>query len=220
MKKILPGVIAALALAASPCIADYYDDAAEEETYRESTAKEKGIYAFVSGGAADMNEISVLATSKTFKVGKGGTFEGGIGYRFNENLRLEASYGQSKVDVDKDARTCTASTGDVPNCLFSETTIQNVFVSGFFDLENDSRFTPYLGVGVGTAKLEVDANDIQDTDRQTTYQAKGGVTFDAADRVDLFADLTYQVIDDSNLAVTDIEAMKLWKGQVGVRFFF
>ncbi len=204
-KKLLPGLFAAVVLGASPCIADgdFYDDLADEELYQES-AKDNGVYVLLGAGIGDAKEITYSATD--FSVGSRFAFETGIGYRFNPNLRVEATYGRNKLDVDGSG-------------LFDDVIAKSFFLSGLYDFDNDSKITPYVGLGIGSSNVDTDATT-DDDDTSISYQGKGGLSYDLSEKVDVFGELTYQIIDDTNIGNKDIDAIRLWKGQLGIRFFF
>ena len=103
--------------------------------------------------------------------------------------------------------------------MFDDVTAKNFFLTGLYDIDNDSKITPYVGLGIGAANVDTDATT-DDSDTSISYQGKAGLSYDLADKVDIFGELTYQAIDDTNIGNTDIQAIKLWRGQVGLRFFF
>lgn len=203
--KFLPGVFAAVVLGASPCIADgdFYDDSANDEFYKE-TAKESGVYALVGAGMGDSNEITY--TNTDFNVAPGFSWETGIGYRFNPNLRVEATYGQNKFDVDHSA-------------LIDHMTAKSFFLTGLYDIDNDSKLTPYVGLGIGSTNLDTDAST-DDNDTSISYQGKGGISYDLTDKIDVYGELTYQIVDDTNIGDTNVDSIKIWRGQLGLRFYF
>ena len=70
----------------------------------------------------DVNEITKTTRAATtysntdFDVSPGFSFETGIGYRFNPNLRLEATYGQNQIEIED-------------SVLFDSVTTRNFFIT-------------------------------------------------------------------------------------------
>ncbi|MEO1243336.1 MAG: OmpW family outer membrane protein [Pseudomonadota bacterium] len=67
--------------------------------------------------------------------------------------------------------------------------------NGYADFNNRSRFTPYIGAGVGVAQIKGDinagANLLDDTATAFAIQGIGGVDIEVTENASLFADLRY-----------------------------
>ena len=120
-KKFLPGVCFAFLLGATPCIADgdFYDDFAEQELSQDSS-KDSGVYFLLGVGMGDTDEITYSSTD--YDTDSRVSYDVGIGYRFNPNLRVEATYGHNKLDVDNSST------------LFDDVTAKNFFLTGLYDI--------------------------------------------------------------------------------------
>ena len=114
----------------------------------------------------------------------GGTF----GYKFKFQMRLEGdlSYRRNEVDEFEILGRSQSGDGNVTTTAF--------LVNAFYDFDNSSRWTPYLGGGVGLARVEWDDVEasggarLDDDAYLGAAQLGGGVAFRVTDNVDLTAD--------------------------------
>lgn len=153
---------------------------------------------------------------------------GAVGYRFDDaRVELEVAYTSNDVDgitlndldeVDID--------GDIESFQF--------MVSGYYDIPTQSRFSPYVGGGVGLATLE--ANDVEatlptlgevaldGTGTSFVFQVKAGVNYQFSDRGSAFLGYRLHGIPgqefealDSDL---DTDTLFVHSLQLGGRFEF
>ena len=80
-------------------------------------------------------------------VGNLALFGGGIGYRFSDSIRADLTVSY-RPDTDVDATTA----GDA--AVASEVDGMTVMLNGYYDLPDFEGFTPYVGAGIGMARLE------------------------------------------------------------------
>lgn len=72
---------------------------------------------------------------------------GGIGYRFNDNVRTDFTFDfRSDADVEATTAGGTAVTSEVNGWT--------LMANGYWDVDQFEGFTPYLGAGIGYAMLE------------------------------------------------------------------
>ena len=98
-------------------------------------------------------------------------FDGGVGilagvslgYRFMDNFRVEGEYFYRGTSHDSTAvpRSATYDPSMEPEFDFVEDAVDSVFSHNFFanlyyDFRSDSKFTPYVGIGVGLANVSVE----------------------------------------------------------------
>jgi opacity protein-like surface antigen len=117
-----------------------------------------------------------------------------------QNWRAEAELGWMKSDADP--------TGDVRFL----TGMGNVF----YDFRNSSRWTPYIGGGLGLANVDLDrvgatgsAQQINDSETVLACQLMGGVSYALSQNTDLFGGYRYfraEDIDSRNQAGQRINA--------------
>ena len=169
-----------------------------------ASSKDKGLYATIGAGGISTEDITY--NSNDYSVDNAFTYEVGLGYRFNSNLRTEVSY--------------VANTNDVNNSSdMTETEATSLLISAYYDFSNDSKWTPYIGAGIGSVTLDTDASTDKD-DTVSTAQGKLGVTYDAGEKTDVFGEIVRQGYGESNIKNTDLDEFGSWRYQIGMRYFF
>ena len=108
-------------------------------------------------------------------------------------------------------------------------------VSGYYDFANKSKWTPYVGAGIGYTKLKADpivgAVTIGGTTYTGTvtekgnedlfgYQAKIGVSYAATPALSVYAEGTYQGTEGFTAGTTKYEGLDSFGGKIGVRYYF
>src|SRR5690606_25187987 len=96
---------------------------------------------------------------------------GRFGYQFSPNLRSELELGSRPSDFAEEG-----VSGNVK--------LTTAMVNVIYDFVPDSSFTPFLGVGGGAARVEVEAAqpvggfiDVEDDDTAFAWQGIGGLAF-------------------------------------------
>lgn len=137
-------------------------------------------------------------------------FSGSVGYRFNQNFRLEGEAAYRKNDADL----------GIPG-ISAESKVANYMINGWYDFANSSFFTPYLGGGIGwstgEAKLSGPGGSFSFDDNAFAYQLGGGVAHSLTEKLALTAD--YRFLDTSNFGDigSDYKAHEI---RGGVRYSF
>lgn len=118
-----------------------------------------------------------------------------VGKRWKENFRIEAeaSYNQSKID--------SISVGGFPFTANETATAIGLMGNIYRDFKTDSRATPYLGLGLGANRIEVDG----DNDIVFAYQGIAGVSFDIKSKTQLALEYKYTGTQDADLGGVDAE---------------
>ena len=125
----------------------------------------------------------------------------GFGKAFDNDFRIE--FNLSKATVSVDSFTVTSNGSGITESITPklEYDVTNYMVYGLKDFSNESKFTPYAGVGIGFASI--DANDATATIAGTNYSFtfeeesvlsfafKGGVGYKITDQTTLFTELGY-----------------------------
>lgn len=101
-----------------------------------------------------------------------------------------------------------------PSILPNEIQIQSLMLNSFYDFKNSSKFTPYVGVGVGVSHIKnkqypntersfgfLDNIQIEDTTNNFMWSASLGVAYNVTDNVAL--DLGYRYIDAGKAKFTN-----------------
>lgn len=133
----------------------------------------------------------------------GTLLEGAVGYDFGSS-RVEGEIGYRKNDIDTFSALGVSITGngDVETLSF--------MINVYFDIENQTAFTPYFGTGMGYAK--VSANDVSvagivigsEDDAVFAYQFGVGVGFSATKN--LIIDFAYKFFATSDPEFEGIKA--------------
>ncbi|MEB3185503.1 MAG: outer membrane beta-barrel protein [Cyanobacteriota bacterium] len=162
-------------------------------------------------------------------VGLGGGFSGdiGIGYDFGA-IRAELTYGYSNSSVND----ISASTnlGDFSVDTDGSINKNDILVSAYWDIDTGSRWTPYVGGGIGWTNIGTPSVDIANDGRGAFgggnrsafgYQAKLGVAYGVNNSTDVYVEGVYQ--GATSLSDTDdvkFDAFNSWGAKLGVRFRF
>ena len=151
--------------------------------------------------AADSREI--LNADISFSTGLALT--GAVGYDFG-GFRAEAELGyqqNNSDDTDWSLRgahnTATFATTSFANCNLTSSTL---FANGYYDFKNNSPFTPYLGAGLGVAKVELKdvsfgrfLTNYSADDTVFAYQFIAGTSYSITKNVAI--DLSYRYVSSS-----------------------
>lgn len=76
-----------------------------------------------------------------------GLFGGGLGYQFNDNLRTDLT-----IDYRPDANVDATTAGGT--AIASEVNGMSAMLNAYYDVATFDGFTPYVGAGIGVARLE------------------------------------------------------------------
>ena len=149
----------------------------------------KGFYSSLSVGATKVSDIDFGSLGiLQFKTGL--DFDGSFGYDFGKIFRSEINYAVNGSDFQN----TTTSSGYVD---LKTTTIS---LNGFVDFPNTSKLTPFIGVGVGSSKVEVTGAD----DTVTSYNIIAGGSYNLTENVDLVGKYTYRSFSDVTLGIVQI----------------
>ena len=130
-----------------------------------------------------------------------GIFSLGFGKKFDNDFRIEFNYSKATVSTDSFTVTSGGSgvTGSITPAL--EYDVATYMIYGLKDFSNDSKFTPYAGIGAGFATFDADDQiaTIAGTAYSFTfeeesvfsYALKGGISYEVTDNASLFTELGY-----------------------------
>lgn len=115
----------------------------------------------------------------------------GGGYGFQNGFRLEGELGYRNNDFED---------------LDGEASATSLMANLFYDFHRNGRIRPYIGVGVGAAKVEAEGVagpiSFDDDDTVVAYQGLIGVAFDVTERLDL--DVGYRYFTAPDVGVSGI----------------
>ncbi len=164
-----------------------------------------GYYAAGSLGASRLTDSDyTLSDGGVYDSGKF-TFDRGIavtgvfGKQMSHN-RLEIELGRRDNKLDS-----TKIDGGITLDLGADVNALSVMVNGYHDFINtDSKFTPYIGAGLGMARLTVDSDDFGD-DRDTVgaFQIMVGGGYDIGDQFSIDISYRYFATEDPQFGGID-----------------
>ncbi len=103
-----------------------------------------------------------------------------LGYRANENIRVELEGGYHWLNIDK--ITLNNTIIDTSESMKIATIMANVYYD--FPVANNYNLKPYVGVGLGDAFLNfpktAGLGNVDNTDNEFAYQAMAGVSYTPA----------------------------------------
>jgi OmpA-OmpF porin, OOP family len=157
-----------------------------------SAAMAQATNGFYIGGAGGVNwlrdaDVQGGAVNSEAEFDTNWAALGAVGYGLGNGVRLEFEVGYRSNDVDK---TPTSSgTGDATALSF----MGNVL----YDIQTGTRFTPYVGVGIGTARTRLNdagtfsGQTVDDEDWNFAYQGIVGVSYAIMPALKLTLDYRY-----------------------------
>jgi outer membrane protein OmpA-like peptidoglycan-associated protein len=173
-----------------------------------------GIYARVEGGWSHVPGLTGTAPNtlfgpQSFSVnnGEGEIGGGAVGYKWGPfRGELNIDYSQQNLQTLNTSVPFFSGlplTGHVSNLAF--------MANAYYDIATGTRFTPYVGFGVGAARLSmsnVSASTgfgslalVNDTDTVFAYQPIAGVHYAISPRIELGLEYRYVGTTDANFAV-------------------
>ena len=196
-----------------------------------STALADSTYVGVHGMWTDLKDFD-------FKVAPGtveSRFDSGMGFgitlgRTFDQFRGELEYSSRKNDIKSHSlnggSTLAGSKGEAKSDAF--------MLNGYYDINTNSAFVPYIGAGIGMAKVKFDdfgvdaiPDVLNDNESQLAYQFMAGGEYRFADTWGLFAEYRYFATEDVDVTtsaatggVANSIAYKTNNVLVGARFMF
>ena len=197
-------------------------------------------YLKVGGGITFPNDIEMYENvggvryDGTFETDNTGTFSVGFGKEFNNN-RLEFEYAKSQLESDE-VTAKLGGAGVVASMTPAlEADVSSFMIYGIREFNNDSKFTPYAGIGLGTANFDLDdqtitlagtATSIKGADESVfSYAFRGGADYEIADNTFIYSEATYQNLasfrsEESGFTTINFDSNHLFNITAGVKFSF
>lgn len=148
-----------------------------------ASAQDAGWYARGDLGGTFQSEVD---GSPKAKADDGWLVSGGGGYAFGNGFRTDGEI----TYLDSDLKGSSGG-GDLKTL--------GAFANGYYDFSTGSKFTPFVGAGIGFAKVKVDNNLVDDDDTGFAYQVKAGVGYQFNDRLTGEAAYRYMGVTDVTL---------------------
>ena len=248
----------ALAAAAALAVTDVASpvNAQENEAPKDTT---KGAYVSVGVGgnwasdptwsSADSGTVGGLSFTENnngkVDLGGGISVSPAIGYDFGNNIRAELSYTYNALSIGQSTVNASGTIAGFPysaNGTINTTgtlSTNSVLVSGYYDIPTKSKFTPYVGAGIGWTGVSLPSQNVSTTVnyddgiRETFpvevdggsgsafgYQAKIGVSYLAAQQADVFVEGVYQGNTSVTIARSTYGSINDFGVRAGVRYRF
>ena len=200
-KVLLPvGIISTSIL--NPCFAD----------------ESKGIYFKGSAGITDIRDVtaSALGVSIPVVVDSESVYEIGLGYDFGNDIRTEFVYDKTSGDISK--VNGVASSANIDASTFS--------ASIFKDFSNESKFTPYIGIGLGTTNVDIGTITISGTsfagsnNNTETITLTAGTGYQFNETSNLFLEINNRKVSDLSVGGVEYTGITTLGFNAGIRFLF
>ncbi|NEQ98341.1 MAG: porin family protein [Cyanothece sp. SIO2G6] len=152
---------------------------------------------------------------------------GAVGYQFEDaRAELELGFGTNTVDDVTVDGTEVDADGRLNNWTLA--------ANGYYDIPTGSAFRPYVGAGVGIARLVADdvsvdlpvlgGADLDDSGVSFIFQAQAGLAYDFTEDASAFVGYRLQGIPGQDFSVADIDlnadTVLIHSAQVGARYRF
>ena len=227
-----------------------------------STNKSTGFYATLGAGATwtdsvnyDESYSGAYSTGETYSgnvnstlnLGSGFAGEAGIGYDFGD-IRAEVTYVYKAASMGNisasgsEAGTLFGVAYSLPYSLSFDgsgtLSTNSVLVSGYYDIPTKSKWTPYVGGGIGYTNVSypkttgfstLTIGGAQSTVAVTVpsssggsfgYQAKVGLGYAVSNTADLFVEGVYQGSSTVTINTVDFDGLNSFGARAGVRIRF
>ena len=162
-----------------------------------------GWYATGSIGASKITDIDYINSTQKVTFDSGLGLDLGFGYDFG-STRLEGTWsrGQSPGGTDR---------GTV---FVTDTTIDSLLVSGYYDFRSSKQWSPFVGISIGSTRIE----HLNVDDAGLSYGLALGLSYKTSDTAEVFVKSTGIVTPElSRIGITN---GSYGNGTVGVRFLF
>ena len=209
----------------------------------EAPSAKTGFYATLGLGANSTRDVGVTyseldaafgtAIKGEIKSGSGFSGDIGVGYDFGK-FRTELTYVNTNIDVDSLAVSTSTASGTASITSGAQT--NSLMFSGYYDFVNKSKWTPYVGAGLGYTRITVDpiagsitANNQTVSGSNLTdkysksllgYQAKVGVSYEVTPVTNIYLEGTYQGTENFSDGSTKFDGIDPLGGKIGVRYYF
>ena len=166
-----------------------------------------GWYLGARAGVAWLEDHSspVGGVNSSYDFDHGWGLGGSVGYQYGGPWRVELEVAYRKNDLDSVTRggaRLGGATGEMSSLA--------LMLNGFYDIDTGTAFTPYLGLGIGYARVSADGLTAtglgatnSDDDNKFAYQAIAGLAYKLTPEVSLTADYRYFATQDPKFRLSN-----------------
>jgi opacity protein-like surface antigen len=175
-------------------------------------------------------------------LGGGVAVDAGVGYDFGNSIRGEVTYvlgsyalGDTSFsgNVRADGQSFPITGGNIS--ASGNVSTNSVMFSGYYDFKSKSKFTPYVGGGIGYTSVSIASMPASLTANGVTfnnltvdggsgsafgYQAKLGVSYAVSKPADVFGEVIYQGNTGVTINEVSYGALNAFSVRAGARFRF
>jgi opacity protein-like surface antigen len=125
-----------------------------------------------------------------------------VGFDFAGPMRTDVEYIWQKNDVDT-----LLYKNQYGNFTEGDFKTQTVMVNGYYDIKTGTPWTPYIGGGIGWAKLDLNTPGLPSSDYDDTvaYQIIGGVAYDVTSQFYIDAQYRFMATGDATISGADYD---------------
>ena len=192
----------------------------------------KGFYVPLTIGYNQVKDLHGVAGSANEGIGNiidkfspGMTLETGIGYDFGK-IRTELIYSL----VDSTLESAFSSDIGPADSASGDVTLHGITIGAYYDIENNTKFTPYFGGSIGVSKInannlrEVWEGDLSEgsnsVDGVLFFTARAGASYHLDKRIDMFGEVSYYGTEEFVLNTNDYYGLNSFGANIGVRYKF
>lgn len=188
---------ALITASAAAALAGFAGNAAiAQDDKMEMRGADRGWYisGLVGLNKANDSDISGTGISSEAEFDWGPAALAGIGFDYGSNWRAELEAGYRDGDIDSISG--AAGTGDIEAL--------SLMANAFYDIKINSKFEPYVGAGLGFARVSADGaspistTSVDDDDYSYALQAAAGVAYPLNERLKLTLDYRFLSVQDLN----------------------
>ena len=195
-KQLLTATITGISLVCSSSLANEYST--------------KGSYLTGSIGGSAIGDIDVSGVNSDIEFETGLGLDLGYGYDFGKT-RIEGTWVRGQSD----------KTSWLGYTVKSDTTIDSIMGSVYYDFREDKQWSPFIGASLGATNVDFDGA----SDSGFSYGIGYGVSYKTSDQVEIFfkgqttviPELTFATVNNSTVIISNGNYSN---GTIGVRVRF
>ena len=197
----------------------------------------KNFYLSIGGSQTFIHDVEGDTTIGGVMYNLDSDIESAFGYEIEvgtqiENWRLGFSYGKTEPKQDNVSAEIAATGVGVVGSIDPKPSydVKSYMFNVYRDFPNEGKFTPYVGIGVGSTSIElqtytttIDGTDVVVTDDGRdlfTWDIKGGVTYSVSESTDLYGEVVYVHTDKFDEDGINYDSITSTNLMAGVKFNF
>ena len=164
-----------------------------------------GWYATGSIGASQITDLDYVNSTDVITFDSGLGLDLGFGYDFG-STRVEGTWSRGQSSGGTDSGTV----------FTTDSTIDSLLLSAFYDFRSSKQWSPFVGVSVGSTRIEHANLD----DAGFSYGLSLGLSYKTSDTTEVFVKSTGIITPELETTSWKITNGSYGNGTIGVRFLF